>query len=382
MKRKYLLLLIPVSILCILLAKMSSVAAEYIFARGLFKIISVPLGFITGLLPFSIAEILVILFPVCILVLIGRFCYLMFGSKKMLRRNRKQVLKRWAVNMGVFISILLFLFTTLCGTNYYRFEFEQFCKFEVEEYSEEELYSLCEYLAEKVNESKKQLIEEEIQKAVTKETKINENNVVVLDNFSEVADEAKKAYQKLQKNYPVLKYSTGAAKPVLLSKYMSYTGIVGIYFPFTVEANVNTDVAGYNRPADMCHELAHLHGFMRENEANFISYLVCTNSDEAYFRYSGYMLGYIYATNALYDEDVKKYMQIASMLSDEVRADLDFEHEYWKQLESTQAYQTVEAVSDKVNDTYLKVNGQTDGVKSYGKMVDLLIAQYLAESQQ
>ena len=121
---------------------------------------------------------------------------------------------------------------------------------------------------------------------------------------------------------------------------------------------------------------------MRENEANFISYLVCTNSDEAYFRYSGYMLGYIYATNALYDEDVKKYMQIASMLSNEVRADLDFEHEYWKQLESTEAYQTVEAVSDKVNDTYLKVNGQTDGVKSYGKMVDLLIAQYLAELQQ
>lgn len=368
MKRKYFLLLIPVSILCILLAKMFPVIAEYIFARGLFKIISVPLGFITGLLPFSIAEILIILFPIGTLVLIVRFCYQIF------RGNRKQILKRWLLNIGVFASILLFLFTILCGTNYYRFEFEQFCKFEIEEYSEEDLYSLCEYLAEKVNEAKKELIKEE--------TKIDENKVVVLDDFSEVAEEAKKAYQKLQKDYPVLKYSTGIAKPVLLSKYMSYTGIVGIYFPFTVEANVNIDVAGYNRPADMCHELAHLHGFMRENEANFISYLVCTNSDKAYFRYSGYMLGYIYATNALYDEDVKKYMEISSMLSEEVRADLDFEHAYWKQLESTNAYQTVEAVSDKVNDTYLKVNGQTDGVKSYGKMVDLLIAKYLAESQK
>ena len=55
MKRKYFLLLIPVSILCILLAKMFPAVAEYIFARGLFKIISVPLGFITGLFPFSIA---------------------------------------------------------------------------------------------------------------------------------------------------------------------------------------------------------------------------------------------------------------------------------------------------------------------------------------
>lgn len=368
MKRKYFLLLIPVSILCILLAKMFPAVAEYIFARGLFKIISIPLGFITGLLPFSIAEVLLILFPICMPVLIGRFCY------QMLKRNKKQVLKRWAVNMGVFASILLFLFTALCGTNYYRFEFEQFCEFEIEKYSEEELYSLCEYLAEKVNESKRELMNEG--------TKTDKNKVVILDNFSEVAKEARKAYQKLEKSYSIFKYSTGVAKPVFLSKYMSYTGIVGIYSPFTVEANVNTDVAGYNRPADMCHELAHLHGFMRENEANFISYLVCTNSDRAYFRYSGYMLGYIYATNTLYDENVKKYMEISSMLSEEVRADLDFEHEYWKELESTEAYQTVEAVSDKVNDTYLKANGQTDGVKSYGKMVDLLIAQYLAELQQ
>ncbi len=372
MKRKYFLLLIPVSILCILLAKMFPAVAEYIFARGLFKIISVPLGFITGLFPFSIAELLLILFPVCIVVLIVRFCY------QMLKGNRKEILKRWVVNTGVFVSILVFLFTTLCGTNYYRFEFEQFCEFEIEEYSKEELYSLCEYLAEKVNESKRELMETEGEEGI----RTDKNKVVILEDFSEVAEDAKKAYQKLEKNYPVFKYSTGAPKPVFLSEYMSYTGIVGIYFPFTVEANVNTDVAGYNRPADMCHELAHLHGFMRENEANFISYLVCTNSDKAYFRYSGYMLGYIYATNALYDEDIEKYMQISSILSEEVRADLDFEHEYWKELESKDSYQTIEAVSDKVNDTYLKANGQTDGVKSYGKMVDLLIAQYLAESQQ
>ena len=36
----------------------------------------------------------------------------------------------------------------------------------------------------------------------------------------------------------------------------------------------------------------------------------------------------------------------------------------------------VAEVSNKVNDTYLKVNKQEDGVKSYGRMVDLLLAQY------
>lgn len=364
MKRKYFLLLIPVSILFLILAKVSSAAAEYVFARGLFRIVSIPIGFVTGLIPISIAELLILLIPVCVLGLIIRFVYLMF------RGNRKLVIRRWSLNAGVFISIVLFLFTVLCGTNYYRFEFENFCEFEVEEYSVEELYSLCEYLAEQVNQSKSEV------------EQVDEHSIVVLEDFSEVAGDAKKAYQKIQEKYPIFKYSTGTAKPVLLSKYMSYTGIVGIYFPFTVEANVNTDVAGYNRPADMCHELAHLHGFMRENEANFISYLVCTNSDKAYFRYSGYMLALIYATNALYDEDMEKYMQISALLSDEVRADLDFENKYWDELESTDTYQAVEAASDKVNDTYLKINGQQDGVKSYGKMVDLLIADYLMLSKE
>lgn len=364
MKRKYFLLLAPVSLVFILLAKMFPVVAEYIFARGLFKIISIPIGFVTGLFPFSIAEILVLLAPVVFLGFMVRFICLMFHG------NRLQVIKRWGLNTGVFFSILFFLFTVLCGTNYYRYEFERFCDFEVKEYSVEELYSLCEYLAGMANQTK----------ALVKET--DQNQVVVMEDFAKVAEDAGKAYKKIQEKYPVFRFSAGKAKPVILSKYMSYTGIVGIYFPFTVEANVNNDVAGYNRPSDTCHELAHLHGFMRENEANFISYLVCTNSDEAYFRYSGYMMGLIYATNALYDEDIEKYMQISSLISEEVRADLIYEDEYWDKLRSTDAYQAVEAASDRVNDTYLKVNGQSDGVKSYGKMVDLLIADYLMLREQ
>ena len=37
------------------------------------------------------------------------------------------------------------------------------------------------------------------------------------------------------------------------------------------------------------HEFAHLKGFMQEDEANLIGYLACINSDDAFFRYSGYM---------------------------------------------------------------------------------------------
>ena len=33
-------------------------------------------------------------------------------------------------------------------------------------------------------------------------------------------------------------------------------------------------------------------------------------------------------------------------------------------------------IADKVNDAYLKANDQADGTKSYGRVVDLLLAEY------
>ncbi len=59
-------------------------------------------------------------------------------------------------------------------------------------------------------------------------------------------------------------------------------------------------MVAYNIPFTACHELAHLRGFMQEQEANFIGYLAGTRSDSLEFNYSGYMLGWIYCTNALY----------------------------------------------------------------------------------
>ena len=47
----------------------------------------------------------------------------------------------------------------------------------------------------------------------------------------------------------------------------------------------------YNIPHTICHELSHLKGFMREDEANFIGYLACIGSDSPDFRYSGYLTG-------------------------------------------------------------------------------------------
>ena len=177
------------------------------------------------------------------------------------------------------------------------------------------------------------------------------------------------------KNYAALRYSTGEVKPVLASRAMSYTETVGIYIPFTMEANINIDTIYYNQPVDAIHELAHLRGIMLEDEANYVAYLACISSNEPDFIYSGYMLAYIYASNQLYNEDMELYSRIIDKLSDGVKLDLNANHIYWKQFD-TPTGNKIANVSNKLNDTYLNINGQEQGTKSYGMVVDLLIAEY------
>lgn len=121
----------------------------------------------------------------------------------------------------------------------------------------------------------------------------------------------------------------------------------------------------------MCHELAHTRGFMREDEANFIGYLACRKSDSPECRYSGVMLALVHAENRLYAADRELFWQVDALLSDGVRRDFAANNAYWAQFEGPAA-----EVSTAVNNAYLRANNQSDGVASYGRMVDLLLADY------
>lgn len=356
-KRIYLLSLIPVSLLLIILAKKSSFFAEHVFALHFYKWISQLISSITGIFPFSIAEILVIVVPITILIILFRFFFLLIVEK----RGRKERLIRGFLNFLCTVSVVLFLFTTMAGMNYYRYSFSHYSGLEIRDSSVKELYDLTKSLVIQADQLRAQI----------KST--DENGVFKLaENQYELSYMAKEAFTSLSKQYKVLGGSYGAAKPVFFSELMSNTEITGIFFPFTMEANVNVDVPDYSIPATMLHEMAHLRGFMREDEANFIAYMAGINSDSVELQYSSTMLALITAGNALYDQDYGLYSEISVLYSEGVRKDLQANSEYWQKYDNT----VVSTVSDKINDTYLKANSQTDGVKSYGRMLDLLLAEY------
>lgn len=257
---------------------------------------------------------------------------------------------------GILLRVIIagfFLFTLNCGINYQRTTFSERAGFQIQEFTEEELVDLCEFLVGEINEAAQEI---DLDK---------DGHYLLAEN---PAKEARLAMQAAAQEYPELGGYYPKAKPVFSTWYLSWQLLQGVYSPFTVEANYNRGMPDVDIPSTICHELSHLKGFMREDEANFIAYLACRASDSAGFRYSGSVLAFIYSGNALYAQDTEAYRLVWSGLCDQAVADLMDHNTYWA------AYRgTVAEISDKMNDAYLKANSQSDGTQSYGRMVDLLL---------
>lgn len=126
-------------------------------------------------------------------------------------------------------------------------------------------------------------------------------------------------------------------------------------------------------PFTMCHELSHLRGFMQEEEANFISFLACRASALAEFQYSGTLCAWEYVMGALYRADPDIWQEVRNTLDPSAEPDLKADDVFWAQYDGR-----IAEAANLMNDTYLKANGQTQGVHSYGQMTDLLVIYYLS----
>ncbi len=358
LKRLWLLLFAPAALALSVISTYFPAFSEW-YANHIYPVLSLSVNFVTSLVPFSIAEFIVYTLPLLALFFLIRFVIRLIRR----RPNRGAAAVKGFINLICAAGVVYFLFVISCGINYNRYTFAQTSGLQIQPSSKAELTALCNSLADEVN-------------AFRTKVKIDQNGVMKLSNpnFTQTAKEAEAAYDKIHIQYPLLRAGYGAPKPVLASRLMSHANITGIFFPFTFEANVNDNIPEYSIPVTMGHELSHLRGYMREDEANFIGYLICENSGNPDFEYSGKMLAFIYASNALYDTDRDAAGQVYARLSEGVQRDLNANSAYWKQFEGP-----VAQVSSAVNDSYLKANRQEDGVKSYGRMVDLLLAEYRAK---
>lgn len=364
-KRTWILILIPISLAILFLAQVNSWIAEYVFARGIYKWLSQGISLITSMVPFSIMEIEILVLPILGIILILRFLWRVIKGIYKKHINVGYMITNGLLTGACVFSVILFLYVIFAGVNYQRYSFASYSGLEVKDSTVEELYNLNVELAKKASDIRSKLHIEGTE---------DKNGVIKLSsyNWREIGEKVAETFDKLKEKYPVLGGNYGYPKPVLFSKFMSRMEITGIYWPFTLEANVNVDAPKYSIPVTMGHELAHVRGFMREDETNFIAYLACKESDDLVFQYSGVMLALSYASNELYKADKELHEKVTEIYNPYMLADMREEYYYWKQFEDT----VISTISSNMNDTYLKANKQEDGVKSYGRMVDLLLAEY------
>ena len=249
------------------------------------------------------------------------------------------------------------LYCVLWGVNYYADGFQEKSGIYAQPVTVEELERVATYFAENVGE-------------LADQVERDENGVFAVDR-DDIFAESTAVYENISQEFPFLAREDRVPKKMFFSRLFSAMNFTGFYSPYTGESNLNVDSPACLLPATIAHELAHQRGIASEQECNFLAIAASTASDSPVYQYSGYLMGYIHLGNALYRADRARWERVYAMLPETVVADLRYHSAYWDQFEGAAA-----DVSQKIYDATLRSYGQSDGIQSYGTVVDLLVAYY------
>ena len=314
------------------------------FVRGL-------LAGLTNWIPFSVGEMTLWMLPL-ILFLILRHAI----------RHRCDTWRTAMVYVGMLMSVVVTLFSVFTlgfAAGYRCSSLEDKLELDRQKVAAEELYDTAVILIEAINRETDEII-------------FYEKDFSAMPYpLAEMNDKLAEAYGDFADSHDFISHTNSRVKPVLASEVMSNMHITGVYSFFTGEANINVNFPDYTIPYTAAHELAHQRGIAREDEANFVAFLVCIGSDDPYIRYSGYLNVYEYVANALWRADKDLYYQAIAHLNDEVKHEMTAYNRFYDKYRET----TVSKVSNTVNNSYLQSQG-TPGSRSYGMVVDLAVAYY------
>ena len=321
-------------------------------------------GRLTGLAGFSVGEImLTIAVALAACTVLGVILLIFLHGSARFRRFLAGLVK---TDIAI-ITVVCLIMTLNCSMLYREDPIDPNPAVETRQYTTEELMTLRNHIVSKCNEYSG-LIERD------------EDGMAVYSG--DLQEAAKNAMQNISSVYPRLGGYYPDVKLMMYSSLMSQMYMEGYYFPFSMEANVNSMIYSVNRPESFCHELSHLHGYIFEDEANFISFLACTNSGDDFMIYSGYMKILNYVSNAFapYQASMNDEQKAAFVRTNELvdRDNIFLTSEMWEEVESGAilSTETVSKASDAFTDATLKLNGVSDGIASYSRVVGLLLEYY------
>ena len=204
---------------------------------------------------------------------------------------------------------------------------------------------------------------------------VSDEDLEVLLDHGRLDPRVVRGFAALAEEVPAVHGGLPVVRVPMAARLLTLFQVGGIYSPFTGEAHVNREPPVWRRAFTTCHEIAHQRGFAREDEANFIAYQVCVRARDAAFEYSGTFHAMQYALGALRRSAPERHTAEIARISERVRDDLRASTEFWMRWKGP-----ISKVAQSTNDRYLRLQGQTAGRASYGRMVDLMLAERRARA--
>lgn len=312
------------------------------------------LAYLTALIPFSLAEVLLLGLPLWVVLLV-------LLSRRALRRHGS--LKRVCALLLSFLPLLYTLFVFTLGVGYATSPPEKRLGLREASVSAESLRDTALWLLDGAE-------------AELASIRFDEKGSSVMPfSYWEMDRQLIRAYREAKAEIPYLWDVRVGTKRILFSRPMAYTGITGVYSFFTGEANICTAYPDYSVLYTAAHEMAHARGAAREDEANFVAFLALKNSDEPYLRYAAYTNLLQYVLGALYAADRGMHKEVYLLLPDAIRQEYLAYNAFLDEVGD----HPVRDVAEGINNAYLEGMG-TEGTLSYSLVTRLAVAYYASIS--
>ena len=275
---------------------------------------------------------------------------------------------QWFGWILVGVSCVWLLHTGMYGLNYQAGPISEAIRWNVTEYTLEELEQATIYYRDRAND---------LADLVDRDAGGN----VIFPEFEELALEAGNGFESLvlNKSYSIFAGNTHPVKKLGWSKMYTSMGITGVTMGITGEAAVNPEIPAVSLPFTMCHEMAHRMCIAIERDANFSAFLACDANTSTEFQYSGYFMAYLYCYEALYAEGSAEATTAAARIDSGVKANLRYDLDSYNRFFHDNMDEKASKRANDVNDRYLKISGDKEGVASYSQVSDLLVSWHIQE---
>ena len=333
---------------------------ERIYSQTIYPFIREFIGTLTGWMHYSFAEILIYL---TILLVLYRVYRAVQGLARRVRSPRNVAAHTVSWTLG-FIGLAYCIGMVLWAFNYHRQPFLYTENLDRVGISAPELQEVCLDLAAEANKLRAPLPEDD--QGVLR---LPESKREALQRAKRAFDVAEQPYASLQDGF--VSNPKGLLLPILPNFH-----VAGFFFPYTHEPNVAIEQPVHSLLFSSCHEMAHQLSWAREEEANFVGYAVCRYHPDDDYRYAVTQGALRYALWTLEAMDRERAVGVRTLLEPGILRDWEASKNFWSEYDGR-----IADSAQKVNDAYLKSNGQEEGVRSYGLMVDLLVADYRRRSE-